>query len=78
MKKNDQKEELKFLKKEIKSLTKRNEKLLDRLEKITLENKELRKELKKNDVTRIVLSEEQHQLLLSLSKGISTPNSSSD
>ncbi len=78
MKKNNQKEELKALKKELEKQIKKNDKLLDQIKKINLENKEIKKELKKNDVTRIILSEEQHQLLLTLLRDISTPNSSSD
>lgn len=77
MKDNDIKDELKALRKELKNLEKINKKNLEKIEKITTQNKELKKELKKNDAPKIILNKEQQQLLSNLLKDTNTPSSSS-
>ncbi len=77
MKDNNIKDELKALKKELKNLERINKKNLEKIEKITTQNKELKKELKKNNAQKITLNKEQQQLLSNLLKDTNTPSSSS-
>lgn len=76
MKKDIEKEELKALKTELRKLKKENQKLIEKVEKMNVEKKELKKELKKNGAPRITLSKKQQQLLSNLSKGTNIQNSS--
>lgn len=77
MKEDIEKEELKALKSELGKLKKENRKLIEKVEKINAEKKELKKELKKNDAPKITLNEKQQQLLSNLLKGTNTRNPSS-
>jgi len=78
MKKGTNKKETIDFKKEFLKLKKENEKLQKKLEKSKDTVSSLRKELKKNDVQKIIISKEQEQSLLNQLKDINILNLLSD
>ncbi len=72
------KKEIARLEKALKIANKKNEQLTEKLEKVKAIKDQLRRELKKNDDHKVVLTKEQEQLLWNLSKDMNIPNLLSD
>jgi len=78
MRKEYNKSENQRLKEELLKLKKENKKLSEKLDISKSVNKELKTEIKKNDVRKIVINEEQKQLLSSKLKDMDIQNLLSD
>jgi len=72
------KEERERLRDELTELKEQNRKLAQKLERANGKVADLKRELKKNDGSRVALTKEQEQLLLNLLKGTGTLSSSLD
>ena len=70
MKKLDSNQDEKSLHEELQRLRKENKKLASQKDKLKAKYETAQKELKKKDVRKITLTEEQHRLLSSLFPGI--------